>query len=470
MPLLAHRIKLNATPEQCLFFGRASGASRFTWNWALHQCNETRHATGKNPKMSDLKKRFNAIKETEFPWLYDSPKDANQQPFTFLQRAWSRFWDGVREGRLPVWDTAQKKALLAEGRKRSELSFAPTFKKKKDGASFYVSNDKFSINREQRTVTLPKVGTVFLTELPRFRGKIMSGTVSRDGNDWYLSIQIEVRDRDYFRFRTGDDTIGIDLGVKDTAVLSNGEKLTGPKPFRRACRRLAILQRRVSRKQAVVLDSLGLNGKAIPKGTRLTKSNNQKRAEQRVNTVHSRVKHIRQDFQHKFTTRIIRENQAVVIEDLNVAGMMGNHKLARSIADIGMGEIRRQLTYKAARYGTTLHIADRWYPSSKTCSDCGWKKVDVTLRDRTWVCEDCGVRHDRDVNAALNLKNLIAKVLAPSDEVLLPGGYRESHALPVEGLSQPSEFMSALGEASGQEKKGNDSLSDGVVHKTTRSG
>ena len=149
---------------------------------------------------------------------------------------------------------------------------------------------------------------------------------------------------------------------------------------------------------------------------------------------------------------------------------MGNHKLARSIADIGMGEIRRQLTYKAARYGTTLYIADRWYPSSKTCSDCGWKKTDLTLRDRTWVCEDCGGMHDRDVNAALNLKNLIAKVLAPQDEVLLPGGYRESHALPVEVLSQPSEFMSALGEASGQEKKGNDSVSYGVVHKTTRSG
>ncbi|GGR30891.1 RNA-guided endonuclease InsQ/TnpB family protein [Deinococcus ruber] len=460
-------MKLNATQAQCLFFGRAAGASRFTWNWALAQCTDIRHATGKNPTMGDLKKRFNAIKETEFPWIYDSPKDANQQPFTFLQRAWTRFWDGVKDGKIPVWNTAQKKALLAEGKKRSELSFAPTFKKKKDGASFYVSNDKFSIDRESRTVTLPKVGQVKLAELPRFRGKVMSGTVSKDGNDWYLSVQIDVADRDYFRFRSGDGVIGIDLGVKDTAVLSTGEKLTGPKPFKRACRRLAILQRRVSRKQAVVLDSLGLNGKAIPKGTRLTKSNNQKRSERLVHAVQSRVKHIRQNFQHTFTTRIIRENQAVVIEDLNVAGMMANHKLARSIADIGMGEIRRQLTYKAARYGTALHLADRWYPSSKTCSDCGWKKADLTLNDRTWVCEDCGVIHDRDVNAALNLKNLVPKVLAPQDEVVLPGGYRERHALPVEVLFQPSEFMSALGEASGQEKKGNDSLSESVVHQTT---
>jgi putative transposase len=467
MPLLAHKMKLNATQEQCLFFGRAAGASRFTWNWALSQCNEIRHATGKNPKISDLKKHFNAIKEAEFPWLYDSPKDANQQPFTNLQRAWTRFWKGVKEGKIAVWNTAQKVALLEAGKKRSEMSFAPTFKKKKDGASFYVSNDKFSIDRGNRTVTLPKVGKVGLSELPRFRGKIMSGTVSKDGNDWYLSVQIEVRDRDYFQFRTEDGVIGIDLGVKDTAVLSTGEKLTGPKPFKRACRRLAILQRRVSRKQAVVLASLGLKGKPIPKGTRLTKSNNQQRAERLVNAIHSRVADIRQDFQHKFTTSIIRENQAVVIEDLNVAGMMANHKLARSIADIGMGEIRRQLTYKAARYGTTLHIADRWYPSSKTCSDCGWKKTDLTLKERIWVCEDCGVIHDRDVNAALNLKNLIPKVLAPQDEVLLPGGYRESHALPVEVLVQTSECMSALPEASGQEPTGRDSLSESVVHKTT---
>lgn len=392
MHTLAHRIELLPTGEQASRFERAAGCARFAYNWALAECNRIRAESGKNPKISDLKRQFNALKRDEFPWIYESPKDANQQPFTNLQRAWSRFWEGVKEGKIPVWSRAQKRALLAQGVKHSAMSFAPTFKRRKDGASFYVSNDKFKISG--KTVRLPLVGDVPLTEALRFEGKILSGTVSKHEGRWFLSIQVEMGARDYFRFRSEDGVVGVDLGVKDTAVLSTGERLTGPKPYRAAQRRLAIRQRRVSRKQEVQLEKMGLKGKPIPKGTKIPKSNNQKRAEEQVSRVHARVRNVRADFQHKFTTRLCGENQAIGIEDLNVTGMLRNRKLARAVSDIGMGEIRRQLTYKAARYGTRIVVIDRWYPSSKTCSDCDWEKADLMLREREWVCGGCGVIHD----------------------------------------------------------------------------
>lgn len=417
-------------------FERAAGVARFTYNWALAECNRIRSETGKNPSIPELKKRFNALKGDEFPWIYESPKDANQQPFTNLQKAWKRFWDGVKkEGKIPVWHPAQKEKLLAEGVKLSKMSFAPTFKRKKDGASFYVSNDKFSVFGKM--AKLPVVGVVHMAECLRYEGKVMAGTVSKHGGHWFLSVQVEVRDCDYYRFRSADNVAGIDLGVKDTAIIVNGirtEKATGPKPLKKALRRLAIRQRRVSRKQQAQLEKMGLKGKKIPKGTKIPKSNNQLKAETAVTRIHARVKNVRSDFQHKLTTRLCSENQAIAIEDLSVSGMLKNRKLARSIADIGMSEIRRQLEYKALRYGTKIVLIDRWYPSSKTCSCCGWKKDDLKLSEREWACEGCGVIHDRDINAATNLKNKVYEVFPE----LLPGGYRESHALPDMSVVAPS--------------------------------
>ncbi|TDE87353.1 RNA-guided endonuclease TnpB family protein [Deinococcus sp. S9] len=426
MPVLAHKIRLFPTEEQAVSFERAAGVARFTYNWALAECNRVRAETGKNPKMADLKKKFNGLKGEQFPWIYDSPKDANQQPFTNLQKAWKRFWYGVKkEGKIPVWSRAQKKKLLAEGVKPSKMSFAPTFKRKKDGASFYVSNDKFSLFGKM--VKLPVVGVVQMAECLRFEGKVMSGTVSKYGGHWFLSVQVEVQDRDYFRFRSDDGIAGIDLGVKDTAIIVNGiqtEKATGPKPLKKALRRLAIRQRRVSRKRQAQLEKMGLKGKAIPKGTKIPKSNNQLKAESAVTRIHARVKNVRSDFQHKLTNRLCSENQAIAIEDLSIAGMMQNKKLSRAIADIGMGEIRRQIQYKALRYGTQIVLVDRWYPSSKTCSGCGWKKEDLKLSDREWVCEGCGTIHDRDENAGINLRNKVFEVFPD----LLPAGSPESHA------------------------------------------
>jgi putative transposase len=420
MPILAHKIRLFPSEDQEVAFAKAAGVARFTYNWALAECKRIRAETGKNPNIGELKKQFNALKKEDFPWIYDSPKDANQQPFTNLKSAWRRFWNGKKQGKLCVWDKEHKKKLLSEGIKTSKMAFAPTFKRKKDGASFYVSNDKFSVSG--KSVKLPLIGKMAMAEELRFSGKIMAGNVSRHGDDWFLSVQVEVPDSEYFRERTGDGVSGVDLGIKSTAVLSDGQVFASPKPLKKALRRLAIRQRRASRKLREQLSKLGLKGKAIPKGMKIPKSKNVIKAEAAIRRIHGRVKNVRSDFQHKLTTKICSENQAVVIEDLNVVGMMQNKKLSRALADIGMGEIRRRLAYKSLRYKTALTLADRWYPSSKTCSCCGWLKPTLLLCERSWVCEDCGTIHDRDTNAAANLRNLILK---------LPVGLPESHACQI---------------------------------------
>ena len=194
------------------------------------------------------------------------------------------------------------------------------------------------------------------------------------------------------RERTGDGTVGVDFGIKAAATLSTGETVLAPKPLKGNLRRLRLRSRRHSRKE---------------KGAK-----NRVKSAQKLASLHARITNVRRDFWHKLTSKLCRENQAVVIEDLNVQGMMQNEKLSRAIADVGMSEGRRQLEYKAKLYGTRLVIADRWYPSSKLCSACGQKKETLSLKEREWECEHCHSRHDRDMNAAINLRNLAATELS----------------------------------------------------------
>jgi putative transposase len=165
-------------------------------------------------------------------------------------------------------------------------------------------------------------------------------------------------------------------------------------------RRLRIRARHISRKLEAAKRTAGISS-PIPKGTRLPASRNRIKAQRGLARLHARIAAVRTDFTHKLTTRLCRENQTVVIEDLNVKGMLSNGRLARAISDVGFGRIRRQLVYKAQRHGTQLMVADRWYPSSKLCSTCGWKYDGLTLSERRWVCSQCGTDHDRDHNAAI---------------------------------------------------------------------
>jgi putative transposase len=387
--LLAHRIRLEPTPRQCDYFARAAGTARRVWNWAVAEWQRQSRA-GVQPDAMVLKKQFNAIKYVHpdwldadgRPWLSTIHRDAHAQPFAHLAKAWARYF---------------------AARKADQPAYPPRFKKKgRCRDSFYLANDKFHI--DGGSAVLPKVGRVALAETLRFSGKIMGATVAREADHWFLAVQVEVPDGVALQHRSCNGVVGVDLGVSAAATLSTGEKIAAPRPLRAALRRLRLRSRRQSRKVQAAKAAAGISGH-IPKGTRLPRSANQVKGARRLARLHARIARVRADFTHKLTTRLCRESQVVAIEDLHVKGMLANTRLARSIADVGFYEIRRQLQYKALRYGTMIVLADRWYPSSKLCSVCGQKNGTLTLAERVWTCS-CGTRHDRDINAAINLQRL----------------------------------------------------------------
>lgn len=353
--ILSHKIAIDPTKKQRQYFIQACGTARFVYNHALEEWNK-QSENGIKPNAREIKKQFNAIKYQQYPWLKDIHRDAHSQPFANLQKAFQSFAKGTSE--------------------------EPTFHKKGKRDSFYLANDVFLIKGKK--ARLPKIGWIKLREELRFKGKIMSGTVSREADRWFLSVSVDMGE--YKKQRTSDNIVGIDLGISSLATLSTGEKIEGSKPLKRALKKLRRLSRQHSKKK---------------KG-----SNNRKKSVMKLSRLHARIKHIRQDSLHKLTTRICRENQAVVIEDLAVKNMVKNRKLSRAISDMGWGTFRRQLEYKSLIYDSLLIIADRWFPSSKMCSRCGCIKKDLKLSDRIFKCDNCGLEIDRDENSAINLHTL----------------------------------------------------------------
>ncbi|MBW7656189.1 transposase [Hydrogenophilus thermoluteolus] len=435
---LTHKIALYPTPEQAEYFVRACGTARRVWNWALAEWNR-QYAAGKKPNAMALKKQFNAIKYSDphwldkngQPWLKTIHRDVHSQPFAYLAKAWSRFFADIEAGR-----PARPPQFKKKGRCRD---------------SFYVANDKFTLSG--KTIRLPKIGNVAMAESLRFKGKILGATVSRTADRWFVAVQVEVPDAQFYRRREANAITGVDLGIKAAVTLSNGESIDAPKPLKAVLRRLKIRSRRVSRKVESAKVAAGFASCAsIPKGTRLPVSNNHKKSVQTLARLHARIANIRADFIHKLTTRLCRENQAVVIEDLHVKGMLANDKLARAISDVGFGMFRSQMEYKAKRYRVRLIIADRWYPSSRLCSVCGWKNEALTLKDREWVCQECGTRHDRDLNAALNLKRLATETALPVASPTGNGGAAVEGVSTVVGKVTPVRYECGQQDPSGQEE------------------
>jgi putative transposase len=394
--LLAHRIRLDPISSQQDYFAQAAGTARRVWNWALAEW-QRQTAAGQLPDAMLLKKQFNAIKYVDpawqdddgRPWLRTIHRDAHAEPFANLAKAWKHYFKQRRAGKP---------------------AHPPRFKKKgRCRDSFYLANDKFRL--EGKTAVLPKAGKVRLHEALRWPGKILGASVSREADQWYLAVQVDVPDDVANLPRGGDGVVGVDLGISAAATLNTGEKCIAPRPLKAALRRLRIRSRRQSRKFEAAKKAAGIHG-GIPKGTRLAVSKNRTCGARALARLHARIAQVRKDFTHKLTTRLCRENQAVVIEDLNVSGMLKNDRLARAISDVGFYEIRRQLEYKAIRYGTALIMADRWYPSSKLCSSCGERNAGLGLGERTWTCPACRAHHDRDLNAAINLQRLATGVLA----------------------------------------------------------
>jgi putative transposase len=329
--------------------------ARFTYNWALAEWKKQYVAGGK-PSGAALKKQFNAVRHVDYPWTGEVLRDATAQPFVNVQRAYQNFFD-----------------------KRGKY---PKFKKKGRHDSFYCSNDKFVVDGAR--VRLPHIGWVRMHESLRFEGKILSAVVSRTAHRWFVAIAVDVPK--ILTTSENQAVVGVDLGVKSLATLSTGEKFEAPKPLKKSLVKLQRLSRQLSRKQ---------------KG-----SNRRWKAKQKVARLHYRVTCVRNDALHKLTTGLVERFGVVVIEDLNVHGMVQNRHLSRAISDVGFGEFRRQLEYKMAVSGGRLVVADRWYPSSKTCSDCGFKLDILSLGTREWACPACGISHDRDINAAINLEKL----------------------------------------------------------------
>jgi putative transposase len=355
--MLSHKIRLNPTKSQIEAMARACGCARFAWNWGLAEWKK-QHASGLKPTGFGLQKAFNAIKETQFPWIYGSPKDANQRPFANLQKAFGNFFA-----------------------KRSKY---PKFKSKGVHDSFYLSNTVFSL--DGKTAKIPKVGIVKTRQELRFHGKIMSGTVSRHADRWYLSVLVELAAPPKTMPATSN-IIRLDLGLTTTVTDSKGVKHVSPKPLKKFSKKLARLQKSHSRK--------------------VRGSQNRSKSRNKIACLHLKITDIRNDWTHKFTSKIIHENQVVGLEDLNVSGMLRNHKLAKAISDVSWFEIRRQLEYKARLYGREVRTVDRFFPSSKTCSKCGVVKTKLLLSERVFKCDECNHTADRDVNAAINIANTV---------------------------------------------------------------
>lgn len=235
-----------------------------------------------------------------------------------------------------------------------------------------------------------------MCEALRFAGRIISASVSHVAGYWYVSITVEIQ-VSLLPSAENQDAVGVDLGINTLATLSTGEKFSGPKALRVLLERLRCASRKLSRKK---------------KGSR-----NRAKARLKLARLHARISNIRRESLHWLSTYITRRFHTIGIEDLNVQGMMANARLARAVADMGFRELRRQIEYKASWRGGQLVVANRWFPSSKLCSCCGQRFEKLSLCVRRWICLSCGTSHDRDVNAAINLKNL-----AVSSTVFACGG------------------------------------------------
>jgi putative transposase len=358
---LAHRIALDPTCKQANLLARAAGCSRFAYNWALDEWGR-QYRSGGHPSADKLKKQFNAIRGEEFPWTYESPRDATAEAFRDLGSAFSAFFASVK------------------GRRKGPKMGYPKKRKRGIDDSFYVANDKFRVDGTK--IRLPAIGLIRMREALRFDGKILSARVSRQAGHWYVSIRVQGEFRRPVVQQRA--TLGIDLGLKVAIMPSVGDPIEAPKPLAASLKQLRRANRRLIRRE--------------PGGQ------NRHKARMQVARIYQRIGNIRRDWAHKVTTKLVRENQAVVIEDLNVRGMLRNERLARAISDVGFGMLRTFLTYKARLYSCELTVADRWFPSSKRCHRCGKVKDELSLSERTYVCDKCGLVMDRDLNAAKNLE------------------------------------------------------------------
>ena len=374
--LEAVKVALDPTPTQERLLLSHAGAARFAFNVMLAHVKGSIDR-GEKPEWSflSLRKRWNAEKDTlavdaeGSPWWQENSKEAYSSGIEALSKGlsnWSKSSKGDRKGR--------------------KVGF-PKFKAKdRVTPKFTYRTGCFGLVKgDPKALKLPRIGRVHCMEnVAALVGdaKVLRMTISQHAGRWYASLTVE-RDNKPAAEPPKGGSVGIDLGVKNLATLSDGAVVPNPRYLKKSERKLKRAQQALSRKV---------------KG-----SNRREKARAKVARLHARVANQRLDAMHKLTTRIAETFSDISIEDLHVAGMVKNRHLAKHIADAAFGEFRRQLEYKTARTGARLHVVNRWYRSSKTCSGCGSVKAKLSLSERTYTCEGCGLVLDRDLNAAINI-------------------------------------------------------------------
>lgn len=411
MIYVAHRIQLLPNNKQKTYFRKAIGCCRFAYNWGLAEWKRRYKDGERGLTGRKIRDSFNAIRREQYPWTYEVTKYATAHAFDDLQTAYENFFE--------------------------HRANYPTKHKKKDGAgSFYLAAGtdvklsdvhkglkhlkKVAHNAKgkHQYLNFPNLGYVKMAESLRYNGRILGVKVSQDGDKFFASFQMEITEEEYRRthphtIAEKHGSVGIDFGLEEAMTLSDDIAVHNPRTLRKHQRKITRLSRQLSKRQHAKTKQERLQG--------VKRSNNYKKLSRRLGREYRHVANIRKDFSQKLTTILATHYQAICIEDLGVKGMVRNHKLAKSVSDMAWGELRRQIEYKAAMNGVSVTIADRFYPSSKTCSHCGTKKDDLTLKDRTFICPKCGFTINRDLNAAINLLGLIKSVgidypeLTPAD-------------------------------------------------------
>ena len=396
----AYRFALDPTVGQQAALRSHCGGQRYAYNWGLARikANLEQRAAEKSYDLPDdqitpavswsaftLRKEWNQAKQDVAPWWGENSKEAYSSGLANLAAA------------LKNWQDSRT------GERRGPMVRFPRIKGKRAVVSCRFTTGAFGLTAsDRRHVKLPRIGTVRTHEstrklarhVERGTARIRSATVSCAAGRWFCSFSVEITRNDPVPAQFGS-VVGVDLGVAALAVLSTGEVVPNPKHLEVAQRRLRRLQRQIARRTGP------------DKRTGRSPSNRWRKTKARITRLHARVANQRRDGLHKLTTRLVRRFGTIVLEDLNVSGMLRNRRLARHIAGTGMGELRRQATYKTAWTGGRLVVADRWYPSSKTCSDCGAVKAKLPLRVRVYHCDECGLVLDRDLNAARCLVGLV---------------------------------------------------------------
>jgi IS605 OrfB family transposase len=404
----AYRFALDPTPRQVRALASHCGAARFAFNWGLalvKRCLDERTRDPGVPvpwTLAALRRAWNRDKQAVAPWWPENSKEAYTSGLDALAQALEAFF-ASRQGT----------------RRGPKVGFPGPKRKHRTHPSCRFTTGAIRVEPDRHHVVLPRLGRLHTQEstcklarrIEQGTARILSASVTCVGGRWYVSFTCEVQ-RTQRTSRRPDAVVGVDVGVRHLAVLSSGEQIPNPAPLTGASRQLRRLNRELARR----------HGPRAPDGTRRAPSAGWRQTKTRLARAHARVANLRRDGLHKLTSRLAREHGTIVVERLNVAGMLGNRRLARRIADAGWGELRRQLGYKTTWAGGMLVQADRWFPSSKTCSGCQAVTAKLPLSARVFHCKACGLVLDRDLNAARNLARLAEHVAGSGPETLTARG------------------------------------------------